>query len=196
MLYAFVLFTGLLSNALLVVALLKERAFSNITNLFVLTLAFSDIGQCLFNMPVQLHNDLKETYNFSQAMCQVVHTLFALPLHLSCLTILLIAVDRYRIIVYPLSPRFSPRCAGLLILTTIIVSVINSIPVALFTSSDDVGNLPHISEDGNMGQYCKEDWSSPQVGKFIMNRKIMIVVTQKLEQFTCMAQHVITKSFI
>ncbi|VEL11590.1 unnamed protein product, partial [Protopolystoma xenopodis] len=137
LLYGLFAIVGLVTNLFVIVILVtvRRRALANVTNLFVLALAISDFVMCSFSMPLQVYYEMQETVKLSTSVCRFFFAGFGVPMHISCLTILLIAIDRYRIIVYPLRPRMSPLMAMLLIGLTIGVSIINSLPVALVTKS-------------------------------------------------------------
>jgi len=65
------------------------------TNVFVVCLAVSDLMLCMFSLPVQLHYQLTDNWFFGDALCRVVFAAFAVPVHLSTVTVMLIAVDRF-----------------------------------------------------------------------------------------------------
>ena len=68
------------------------------TNVFVVCLAVSDLALCLFSLPVQLHYQLTDNWYFGSALCRVVFAAFAVPMYLSTVTVMLIAVDRFETI--------------------------------------------------------------------------------------------------
>ncbi|TNN20898.1 Neuropeptide F receptor [Schistosoma japonicum] len=154
----YTLFTicGATFNLILIFALLKFRKQTlshNITNLFVLCLAVSDIFLCSVSMPIQLYYEMTEHHKPSTDLCRVLFSSFGLPMYISCLTILLIAFDRYRLIVYPLKTQLTPKAAFGLIITVILFSALNSIPVALQVNSEGLNDY----------HYCVESWPSPQL---------------------------------
>ncbi|CAH8293214.1 unnamed protein product [Schistosoma turkestanicum] len=177
--YGLLAFMGITSNLIVtyILIFMRRRALTSITNIFVLVLAISDILLCSFNMPLQAYYDLKETIILkNEILCKFIFACFCLPMHISCLTILLIACDRYQIIIYPLRPRMSVKLALILIGITIIISIINAIPIALFNIVSNaihtpIGELQIIIErqpymyqfvPGNMHSYCVENWPNPE----------------------------------
>ncbi|VDD79956.1 unnamed protein product [Mesocestoides corti] len=164
--YALFAFIGVSTNAAVVFFLLiwHPKSLRNITNRFVLALAVSDIFMSGFNMPIQAYYEMQERAYFSSLACQLVFSTFGLPMHISCLVILVIGIDRYRIIVYPLKRRMSKHTASLTLLAIAIISVISVVPIAVFSkSSQAVTKL----EDGERKPieyyYCVEQWPSPEV---------------------------------
>jgi len=65
------------------------------THVFVVCLAVSDLALCLFSLPVQLHYQLTDNWYLGSALCRVIFAAFAVPMYLSTVTIMLIAVDRW-----------------------------------------------------------------------------------------------------
>ncbi|KAA0189862.1 putative neuropeptide F receptor [Fasciolopsis buskii] len=148
--------TGAAFNLALICALLKFRQQTlnnNITNLFVLCLAVSDIFLCSVSMPLQVFYEINEHQMASSGLCRVLFAGFGLPLNISCLSILLIAFDRYRMIVHPMKIQMSTRVAIGLIGFVILFGMVNSIPVALYVTNT---NLTDYS-------YCVESWPSSQM---------------------------------
>ncbi|CAH8587978.1 unnamed protein product [Heterobilharzia americana] len=175
--YGILAFMGITSNLIVAYILLfmRRRALTSITNIFVLVLAISDILLCSFNMPLQAYYELKETIILkNEVLCKFIFACFGLPMHISCLTILLIACDRYQIIIYPLRPRMSVKLALILIGFTVIISIINAIPIALFnmvsnairTTGLDIAFerqlYMHQFIPRSTHSYCVENWPNPE----------------------------------
>jgi len=74
--------------------LIKNVLLQSATHVFVVCLAVSDLVLCMFSLPVQLHYQLTDIWYLGSAMCRVVFAAFAVPVYLSTMTIMLIAVDR------------------------------------------------------------------------------------------------------
>ncbi|KAA3681730.1 uncharacterized protein DEA37_0008454 [Paragonimus westermani] len=104
-------------------------------------------------MPVQMFYEINEHQLASTGLCQVLFAGFGLPLNISCLTILLIAFDRYRMIVHPLKMQMSTRVAMCLIGCVILFGGLNSVPVALHVHSAQMTNYA----------YCVEKWPSAEM---------------------------------
>nr|ANO39134.1 NPYR-13 [Schmidtea mediterranea] len=155
-LFSILTFLGIALNLLIVLVILKHCVFHNVTNIFVLTLAISDILLCAFNIPIQTYYEITEKAGFGTITCKVVFALFSVPLYISSLTILLIAVDRYRIIIYPLKERISKSTATILVILIVVISTMSSIPVALFTHSIYTENNSLSIELET--SYCAEYW--------------------------------------
>lgn len=168
LLYAVISVLGLVSNIIVVAILMRHRAMHNITNIFVMALATSDIFLCTFNMPIQAYYEIKETSMLSTSLCRALFASFGLPMYMSSLTILLIATDRYRIIIYPLRPRMRHGTAACLLVGIMVFSLINAVPVAIYTYAENPAT--HV--------YCVERWPDKTM-RFVYSMMIFTV------QFLC-----------
>ncbi|VDQ08125.1 unnamed protein product [Trichobilharzia regenti] len=166
--YSLFIICGATFNLTLIFALLKFRKQTlsqNITNLFVLCLAVSDVFLCSVSMPIQLYYEITENYKPSTDFCRVLFSSFGIPMYISCLTILLIAFDRYRLIVYPLKTQLTPKAALGLISIIIVFSVVNSIPVAIQISTEGTDDY----------LYCVETWPSAKL-RFAYSVSIFVIL--------------------
>lgn len=156
-LYICVIFVGMVGNTIVIVVVFRNRKMQNVTNVLIANLALSDIGLCMFSLPIQLYYQLTDHWMFGEILCRIIFAAFAIPMYVSILTILLIAYDRYWLIVYPLKERMRIRMALLLVLLTILISVLLSIPVMCFTSLHRLEEPDlHIRRN-----YCVEQWPDP-----------------------------------
>ncbi|VDM34505.1 unnamed protein product [Hydatigera taeniaeformis] len=166
LLYALFAVIGVTTNAAVVFFLLiwHPKSLRNITNRFVLALAISDIFMSGFNMPMQAYYEMQERVYFSNLACQLVFSTFGLPMHISCLVILVIGIDRYNIIVYPLHRRMPRSSASLTLFAIAVISVISVIPIAIFNkSSQAVTRLEDGQREPMEYHYCVEQWPSPEI---------------------------------
>ncbi|KAL5103256.1 Neuropeptide Y receptor type 1 [Taenia crassiceps] len=166
LLYALFAIIGVTTNAAVVFFLLiwHPKSLRNITNRFVLALAISDIFMSGFNMPMQAYYEMQERVYFSNLACQLVFSTFGLPMHISCLVILVIGIDRYNIIVYPLHRRMPRSSASLTLFAIAVISIISVIPIAIFNkSSQAVTRLEDGQREPMEYHYCVEQWPSPEI---------------------------------
>ena len=153
-LYITTILVGIIGNGIVFLVVVKNKNMQTVTNIFIANLALSDIGLCVFSLPVQLHYQMTDKWIFGLPMCKVIFAAFAVPMYVSTLTILLIAFDRYWLILYPLKERMSVRMAMLLILLIVIVSILLSVPVMCFTRLEEVDH----ADLGIHRTYCIERW--------------------------------------
>jgi len=87
-----------------------RRCLQSATYVFVVCLAVSDLALCLFSLPVQLHYQLTNNWYFGNTLCRVVFAAFAVPMYLSTVTIMLIAIDRCAMMHYQPTISAPPDC--------------------------------------------------------------------------------------
>ncbi|KAM7534151.1 hypothetical protein Aperf_G00000112584 [Anoplocephala perfoliata] len=164
LLYSLFALIGVTTNAAVVFFLVirHSKSLRNITNRFVLALAISDIVMSGFNMPMQAYYEMQEHAYFSNIACRLIFSTFGIPMHISCLVILVIGIDRYRIIVYPLRRRMPRSAASLTLFGICLISVISVIPIALFNKSSQA-ELYDTQRTPMEYHYCVEQWPSPEI---------------------------------
>ena len=168
-LYILVILLGLLGNTVVVFVVVRNRKMQNVTNIFIANLALSDISLSVYSLPIQLYYQLTDNWIFGEVMCRILFAAFLIPLYVSVWTILLIALDRYWLIVYPLKERMSTRTAMTLIGIDAGISVLFSIPIVIFTKLHTV-----VHEDLGIDRtYCVETW--PNGGARIAYSSLMFI---------------------
>lgn len=153
-LYIAVILIGTVGNTVVVYVVARHRKMHNVTNILIANLALSDVGLCVFSLPIQLHYQLTDHWIFGEVLCRLIFSAFAVPVYVSTLTILLIAYDRYWLIVYPLKERMSIKMAMMLLVLTSVTSVLLSTPVMCFTTLHKV----HQPDLRIHRSYCVEQW--------------------------------------
>ncbi len=153
-LYVTIILVGTVGNVTVVYVVARHRKMHNVTNVLIANLALSDVGLCVFSLPIQLYYQITDSWIFGDLLCRLMFSAFAVPVYVSTLTILLIAYDRYWLIVYPLKERMSLKTAFVLLLLTSVTSVLLSTPVMCFANLQPV-NHPDLRIDR---KYCIEVW--------------------------------------
>jgi len=98
-----------------------------------------------------------DTQVFGEPLCRVIFAVFAVPMYVSTLMILFIAVDRYRRVVYyrPLS-----SCAAkALVVGSVVVSSAFGAPVVAFSSLHEL----HDADLGIRQCFCVEEWPGEEL---------------------------------
>jgi len=137
-LYAAVGFIGFVGNITMVIIMGKRRLYHDQTFFFIGNLAFSDLIKCVFVLPISLANMLVQNWVFGSFLCFLVPMIQFFPIHASMLTFLMIAIDRYRLIVNPFKARVP---AGLCIIATWVGAICVVLPHAIYIKYIDLGAL-------------------------------------------------------
>jgi neuropeptide Y receptor len=182
LLYVIIIIIGLVSNMIVIYIVARNKKLHNSTNIFIANLALSDIGLCVLNLPIQLYYQITDQWIFGKYMCRVISATFAVPMYASTLIMLLIALDRYWLIEYPLRGKMSPCMSLGLLLVSAVVSTLMAVPVIIYST------IVHISEPAIhfSRTICLEDWPHDTarlcytVLTFLFQFCLPLVITAKL----------------
>lgn len=137
-LYAVVGLVGLVGNISMLILMCKRRLYNNPTFFFLGNIAFSDLIKCVFVLPISLANMLVQNWVFGSFLCFFLPMIQFFPIHASMLTFLMIAIDRYRLIVNPFKSRVP---AGLCVIAAWVGAVCVVLPHAVYIKYIDLGAL-------------------------------------------------------
>src|SRR6218665_89003 len=99
--YCVIFLLGISGNSLVVYVVVRNYAMQTITNVFITNLAISDIMMCLLAAPFTPLSGLLESWVFGEGLCRLVPMSLGISVHVSTLTSVAIAIDRYFVIVHP-----------------------------------------------------------------------------------------------
>lgn len=147
-LFGAVIFLGFIENLMVIIVITINKRLHTVTNVFISTLSFSDIMLCAFNLPFQLHYGITDYWSFGSILCQIIMPMFAVPVFMSTLAMLMIAIERYILIVFPFRKKLTIKMALVIVFVIIIFSVVCSIPIILHTEhSEEIIDLrPYIQD--------------------------------------------------
>ncbi|XP_066206448.1 C-C chemokine receptor type 1-like [Saccopteryx leptura] len=98
-LYSLVFVTGLVGNILVILTLLQHKRLKNMTSIYLLNLAISDL-LFLFTLPFWIHYYQKDNWVFGSVMCKLLWVLYYVGLYSEIFFIILLTIDRYLAIVH------------------------------------------------------------------------------------------------
>nr|UPH88282.1 NPF receptor [Haliotis discus hannai] len=155
-LYVVVIVFGFLGNLVVVIVIAKYKQLHTVTNIFIANLAVADIALCVFNLPFQLHYQLTDTWTFGSILCHITMPTFGVPIFVSSLSILSIAVDRYILIVFPFTKRMTNVFALGVVVVIGCVTTGLAIPLMVYTRVEIIDEpLFKLYQ-----VYCVENWPS------------------------------------
>ncbi|XP_041370985.1 neuropeptide Y receptor type 5-like [Gigantopelta aegis] len=135
-LHAVVGVVGIVGNIAMIIVLGKRRLYHDQTFFLLGNLAFSDLIKCVFVLPITLANLLIQNWLFGSFLCFFLPMMQCFPVYASMLTFLMIAIDRYRLIVHPFKSRLP---AGLCTIAVWVVAVCVVLPYAVYIKYIDLG---------------------------------------------------------
>ncbi|VDK21972.1 unnamed protein product [Taenia asiatica] len=154
--HAILILCGTTFNLAVLFALIYlKQTFRNIAKIFVFTLTASDVVLCGISVPIQLYYGIDEKSLVNTALCRTHFVGFEIPMYVSCLTILLISLDRRRLAVELPVPRVFIRTALCLILRTVVFSECS--PVGVYTESRRMEGPREFLRAGSGRLHCLID---------------------------------------
>ena len=180
-LYSVVIVIGFIKNLVVFTVIVRSKQLHTVTNIFIGTLALSDIMLCVFNLPFQLHYQVTAYWSFGPVLCRVIMPLFAVPIFVSTAAMLMIAIDRYMLIVYPFMSRMTNQMAICIVVSIVILTVCFAIP-AIFHMDLHQVDIPEINYHTSQ---CIEMWSLTEqlmysMGVFFVQFAIPLVIVAVL----------------
>ncbi|XP_065057499.1 C3a anaphylatoxin chemotactic receptor-like [Rhopilema esculentum] len=144
--YCLIFALGFLGNALVLYIIGKKRELTG-GDTFILSLAFADLLASVF-VPVLVIHDLVSNlkWQLGAAMCKILPSISPVTLIVSSWSLVLIAIDRYRVIKKPLAQRISQKLKCAAVVFSWIFAVLLSLP---YTLSQKIHNEHLCIEDFN-----------------------------------------------
>ncbi|KAF0021908.1 hypothetical protein F2P81_013292 [Scophthalmus maximus] len=156
--YLLIFLTGLSGNLLTCAVIAKHKKMRNPTNLYLVSLALSDLLVLLFGMPLEIY-DLWQNYPFpfGEGGCYFKTFLFETVCFASVLNVTALSVERYIAVVHPLKTRYllTNQHARQVIAIVWVVSMICAIPN---TSLHGIFYLPERMEESAICTVLKPLW--------------------------------------
>nr|XP_029135068.1 neuromedin-U receptor 2-like [Labrus bergylta] len=156
--YLLIFLVGLSGNLLTCAVIMKHKKMRTPTNLYLLSLAMSDLLVLLFGMPLEIY-DLWQNYPFpfGEGGCYFKTFLFETVCFASILNVTALSVERYIAVVHPLKTRYlstnqhAKRVISILWLVSMVCAVPN-------TSLHGVFYVPEKMEESAICTVLKPLW--------------------------------------
>ncbi|KFB48991.1 AGAP000115-PA-like protein [Anopheles sinensis] len=158
--YCSTLTASVVGNCSVIAIVATQPHMRTVTNLFLANLALGDLLMTLFCVPFTFVSlFVLQYWPFGGALCRVVNYCQAVSVLVSAYTLVALSADRYRAIMWPMSPRRRLRkpCAHLLITLVWIGACATALPIPLFSAL--VQPSPWHAHCGQ--SVCTEVWPEP-----------------------------------
>ncbi|XP_054708424.1 neuropeptide F receptor-like [Uloborus diversus] len=153
--YVVLIITGASGNGLVCMAVARKPAMRTARNVFIINLAISDLILCLFTMPFSLVEIMMKFWPLGVLTCKLVAGLQATSIFVSAISIAAIALDRYKVIVYPTQDTCRPFRAVMILSCIWFIALLLSLPLFIFRDVVHIEiNLPWVQSVN----YCIESW--------------------------------------
>nr|XP_033782807.1 neuropeptide Y receptor type 2-like [Geotrypetes seraphini] len=130
--YSLIILLGVIGNSLVIYMIVKYKSMRTVTNFFIANLALADLMVDTLCLPFTLVYTLLDEWKFGSVLCHLFPYAQALSVYVSTLTLTVIALDRYRCIVFHLDSRISKKFSFFIIIITWLAAAIFAIPLAIF----------------------------------------------------------------
>ncbi|RXN10772.1 neuropeptide Y receptor type 2-like protein [Labeo rohita] len=151
--YSTIILLGVVGNSLVIYVVYKFKTLRTVTNFFIANLAVADLLVNTLCLPFTLAYTLLREWKFGQVLCFTLPYAQGLAVHVSTITLNVIALDRHRCIVYHLDTRMSKDTCFLVIAITWVVSAVLASPLAIFREY----GIVDLSPDNSI-EVCGEKW--------------------------------------
>uniref|UniRef100_A0A3Q3GTZ8 Neuropeptide FF receptor 1 n=1 Tax=Labrus bergylta TaxID=56723 RepID=A0A3Q3GTZ8_9LABR len=167
--YFFIFLLCMVGNILVCLIVLENRHMRTVTNLFILNLAISDLLVGIFCIPTTLVDNLITGWPFSNMVCKMSGFVQGVSVSASVFTLVAIAVERFRCIVYPLKPKPTVLVAKAVIVLIWVLAVAIMCPAAVALTVEKVPFHFLVHDNDFNHTYplytCYENFSYPQMTK-------------------------------
>ncbi|CAL8346496.1 unnamed protein product [Lota lota] len=167
--YLFIFLLCMVGNILVCLIVLGNRRMRTVTNLFILNLAVSDLLVGIFCIPTTLVDNLITGWPFTNIVCKMSGFVQGMSVSASVFTLVAIAVERFRCIVYPLQPKLSLLIAKATIWLIWVLAVAITCPALLALTVEKVGyHFLVYNNDINLTYplyTCYENFANPLMKK-------------------------------
>ncbi|KAL4636043.1 G-protein couple receptor IHR2-like [Arapaima gigas] len=167
--YLFIFLLCMLGNMLVCLIVLRDRRMRTVTNLFILNLAVSDLLVGIFCIPTTLVDNLITGWPFTNTVCKMSGLVQGMSVSASVFTLVAIAVDRFRCIVYPFQSKITLLVAKATIVTIWVLALVIMCPAAVMLTVQRVENHYMVHNEDYNQTYplytCYENWPDPEMRK-------------------------------
>ncbi|NXG73873.1 NPFF2 protein, partial [Baryphthengus martii] len=162
--YLLIFLLCMVGNGVVCFIVLRSKHMRTVTNLFILNLAVSDLLVGIFCMPTTLLDNIIAGWPFGSLVCKMSGMVQGISVSASVFTLVAIAVDRFRCIVYPFKQKLSISTALAIVAVIWILAVAIMCPSAVMLRVREEKHFRVILGYGNQTRpvyWCREDWPNP-----------------------------------
>ncbi|KAM7392543.1 hypothetical protein PAMA_007587 [Pampus argenteus] len=166
--YLLIFLVCMVGNGVVCFIVLRSKNMRTVTNLFILNLAISDLLVGIFCMPTTLVDNIITGWPFGSVLCKLSGMVQGISVSASVFTLVAIAVDRFRCIVYPFKQKFTIATSKLIIIIIWVLAVSIMCPSGLMlqvTKEHRVRIVRDRDNDTRPFYWCRENWPNQEMRK-------------------------------
>lgn len=154
-LYSLIFLLSVVGNSLIIAVLVRNRRMRTVTNLFLLSLAISDLMVSLVCIPFTLIPNLMRDFIFGTGICKLVMYFMGVSVSISTFNLVAISLERYSAICNPLTSRTwqTKSHAAKVITATWVASFILMLPYPISSTLK-----PFTRLNNSTGHMCRLVW--------------------------------------
>ena len=151
-LFSFIIIISVIGNLLVIITFVVNKHMRSVTNIFILSLAISDLLVILTCTPVYIATTITTFWTIGSFACKLLPFITVFVVSCSSLTLCCIAFDRYYAIIHPLKLKFLQTPVRATILQSIVwvISAATSIPYSFFFEIVDMAACKINDEESKL----------------------------------------------
>ncbi|KAG8515143.1 Neuropeptide FF receptor 2, partial [Galemys pyrenaicus] len=166
--YFLIFFLCMVGNTVVCFIVMRNKHMHTVTNLFILNLAISDLLVGIFCMPITLLDNIIAGWPFGSTMCKISGLVQGISVAASVFTLVAIAVDRFRCVIYPFKPKLTIKTAFVIIVIiwVLAVAIMSPSAIMLHIQEEKYYRVKLNSQNKTSPVYwCREDWPNQEMRK-------------------------------
>ncbi|XP_033016837.1 neuropeptide FF receptor 2 [Lacerta agilis] len=166
--YLLIFLLCMIGNGVVCFIVLRSKHMRTVTNLFILNLAVSDLLVGIFCMPTTLVDNIISGWPFGNIACKMNGMVQGISVSASVFTLVAIAVDRFRSIVYPFKQKLTIWTAVVIIVVIWVLAIAIMCPSAVMLKVEESRHFQVMLGYGNRTSpiyWCREDWPNQDMRK-------------------------------
>ncbi|RXN10334.1 neuropeptide FF receptor 2-like protein [Labeo rohita] len=166
--YLLIFIVCMVGNGVVCFIVLRSKNMRTVTNLFILNLAISDLLVGIFCMPTTLVDNIITGWPFGSLVCKLSGMVQGISVSASVFTLVAIAVDRFRCIVYPFKQKLTISTSTIIIVIIWVLAISIMCPSGVMLQVTKEHRVSILLSDGNTTQpfyWCRENWPNLEMRK-------------------------------
>lgn len=166
--YLLIFLVCMVGNGVVCFIVLRSKNMRTVTNLFILNLAVSDLLVGIFCMPTTLLDNIITGWPFGSLVCKMSGMVQGISVSASVFTLVAIAVDRFRCIVYPFKQKLTISTATLIIVIIWVLAISIMCPSGVMlqvTKEHTIRILLGYDNQSSPFYWCRENWPNQEMRK-------------------------------
>ncbi|XP_004695959.2 PREDICTED: neuropeptide FF receptor 2 [Condylura cristata] len=166
--YFLIFFLCMVGNTVVCFIVMRNKHMHTVTNLFILNLAISDLLVGIFCMPITLLDNIIAGWPFGSTMCKISGLVQGISVAASVFTLVAIAVDRFRCVIYPFKPKLTINTAFaiIVIIWVLAITIMSPSAIMLHIEEEKYYRVKLSSQNETSPVYwCREDWPNQEMRK-------------------------------